>query len=52
MWKLKRLVVDVTHSVSALGDDFRPEYEQLSMLRDMFSNVPIRALPATVEYPS
>jgi superfamily II DNA helicase RecQ len=44
--KLKRLVVDVAHSILALVRDFRSEQEQLSLRRGIFPNLPVMSLMA------
>jgi superfamily II DNA helicase RecQ len=44
--KLKRLVIDVAHSILALVHGFRPEHEQLSLRRGIFPNLPIMSLMA------
>jgi ATP-dependent DNA helicase RecQ len=41
------IAIDESHCISEWGHDFRPDYRNLKMLRNIFSEVPAMALTAT-----
>ena len=46
---IRLIAIDEAHCISQWGPAFRPEYQDLTRLREIFSGVPIAALTATAD---